>query len=169
MWRSPEETRLKLLRVLPQQSHTGSIYFLLYQVVTTCVKCCLLGKLIGRFYRRLMMQPPSAQPALKFYTGRRKVGVWCKPYCLHKQFSHCEPLLAVSLVRTFSESKIPDARLGLTFQTRHFKDSFQAYYCLFCIICLKEEKRLGSFSPYLGVLIYSLLPFQQLIQDIYER
>lgn len=58
--------------------------------------------------------------------SRRKADGYGKPYCLHKQFRHSEPLLSVRVVRTFLKSrKLPDA----THVSRHFKGEQSGLLC----------------------------------------
>lgn len=98
------------------------------KVVTTCMKYCLLRKLIRDsvpkvlFYLELVTSASSVQHTPEFQSPRRKAGVRHKVFsrcshCFHKQFLHSEPLFSVvgTLLKSkfVSTSKAPISQEGL--------------------------------------------------------
>ena len=100
MSQSLEQTRCKLPRVLSQGNHTGFAEFPQQRVVTTCIKCLSTREVHQRLSIHdidwvLAIQTPSVSYIPTIQTSRRKAGVQHKPYCLHKQSGHREPLFSV--------------------------------------------------------------------------
>ena len=114
MSQSLEQTRCKLPRVLSQGNHTGFAEFPQQRVVTTCIKCLSTREVHQRLSIHdidwvLAIQTPSVSYIPTIQTSRRKAGVQHKPYCLHKQSGHREPLFSVQgMGGNFRKFKFPD-------------------------------------------------------------